>query len=328
MSRVRRNYFMIAAASLAALSLPVLAQQPKMPVVGFLGIQSASAFAERLSAFKQGLRETGYDEGRNVTVEYISAEGHTDQFPRLAADLVRRQVDAIALTGLPAALAAKAATTKIPIIFTGGFDPVAFKVVASLNRPGGNITGVTELGVSLAQKRLELMHELIPAATALALLVNPANPNAEITIAEVQAAARTRGLRLHILRANTEREIDIAFATLVQLRAGGLVIAAEPFLGSRTEQIAKLAIRHAVPTILQFRNFVADGGLMSYGGDTIEQHRRVGIYTGRILKGDKPGDLPVQQTTKVELIINLKTAKTLGIKIPQSILLRADEVIE
>ncbi|MBR1124243.1 ABC transporter substrate-binding protein [Bradyrhizobium lablabi] len=325
---MRRREFITLVGAAAAWPLVSRAQQAKIPVVAFLGIQSATAFAERLNGFKKGLSEAGYVDGRNVTVEYISAEGRTDQFPKLAADLVLRQVDAIALAGLPAVLAAKAATTRIPIIFTGGFDPVAFKVVASLNRPGGNITGITELGVVLAQKRLELMHELIPAATTFALLVNPANPNAETTIAEVQAAARMRGLQLHILRASTEQELDIVLATLVQLRAKGLVIAAEPFLGSRTEQIAKLANRYAVPTISQFRIFVANGGLMSYGGDIVDQHRRVGIYTGRILKGEKPADLPVEQATKVELIINLRTAKALGVAVPSALLARADEVIE
>jgi len=304
------------------------AQQGAMRVVGFLGTLSADTIADRLRAFRQGLSEIGYIEGRNLAIEYQSADGQNDRFPKMAADFVRRQVSAIVSFGLPAALAAKAATTTIPIVFFGGFDPVAFGVVASLNRPGGNVTGVTELGVELGRKRLELLHELVPAATAFALLVNPTNPNAEITTTTIQAAARTLGLQLHVLHASVERDIDSAFATLVQLGAGGLVIAAEPLFGSRSEQIARLAIRHTMPAIYQFRSFAAAGGLISYGGDVIDLHRQVGVYTGRILKGEKPTDLPVQQATKVEMIVNLKTAKALGVEVPTSLLLRADEVIE
>jgi putative tryptophan/tyrosine transport system substrate-binding protein len=326
---VRRREFITLLSGTAAWPLAARAQQPAMPVVGFLGTQSADQVEDQLRAFRQGLSEIGYIDGRNLAIDYRSADGQNDRLPTMAADFVRRQVSAIIPWGLPATLAAKAATATIPIVFLGGFDPVARGVIASLNRPGGNVTGVTELGIELGRKRLELLHELIPTVTPVALLVNPTNPITETTTTTIQAAARTLGLQLHVLHASTEREIDSAFATLVKLGAGGLVIGGDVlFVGGGGEQIAALAIRHRVPTISQFRDFAAAGGLISYGGDVIDQFRRVGIYTGRILKGEKPADLPVQQSTKFELFINLKTARTFGLEVPPTLLVRADEVIE
>jgi putative ABC transport system substrate-binding protein len=283
--------------------------------------------AGRLRAFLQGLSETGYVEGRNIAIEYRWAEEKNDRLPALAADLVRRQVNVIVANN-PAALPAKAATTTIPIVFTIGFDPVAAGLVASLNRPGGNVTGLTSLNLELGLKRLELMHELVPAATIIAFLLNPTSPSAETQLRDLQAAARTMGLQLHVLHASTERDFDTVFANLVQLRAGALVIGPDAFFNSRSGQLAALAVRHAVPAIFQFRAFAAAGGLMSYGGNLADLYRQSGVYTGRILKGEKPAELPVQQVTKVELILNLKTAKTLGLDLPPTLLVRADEVIE
>jgi putative ABC transport system substrate-binding protein len=304
------------------------AQQPKMPVIGWLSSGSSRQGDVSLAAFRQGLSETGYVEGRNVAIEYHWADDQYDRLPLLAGDLVRRQVTVIATVGSAAALAAKAATTTIPIVFQGGVDPVAMGLVASLNRPSGNLTGVTTFGSELGPKRLELLHELVPTVTNMALLVNPTNPDAESQSRGAHAAANTLGLQLHVLHASTERDFDTVFATLLQLQPSALAIGADPFLISRREQIGALALRHAVPAIYQFREFAAAGGLMSYGGDLSDSFRLAGIYTGRILKGEKPGDLPVQQYTKVELIINLKTAKALGLTVPLALLTRADEVIE
>ena len=308
----------------------VSAQQPAMPVVGFLSSESPALFASFLGAFTHGLKEAGFVEGQNVAIEYRWAQGQNERLPILAADLVQRQVSVIAAPGsTPAALAAQRASATIPIvIFTGG-DPVALGLVASLNRPGGNVTGATSLGRELAAKRLGLLHELMPTATIMALLVNPTNTAlTETTTSDVQAAARTLGLQLHILHAGTERDFEKAFATLVQLRASALVIAIDSFFTVRREKLAALALRHGVPAVYQYRDFAAAGGVMSYGGSLVEGYHLVGLYTGRILRGEKPADLPVQQVTKVELVINLIAANALNLTIPPSLLARADEVIE
>jgi putative ABC transport system substrate-binding protein len=327
---MRRRDFVTLLGSATAWPLAARAQQPTMPVIGFLGSESPDAWASRLHAFRQGLSETGYVEGRNVAIEYRWAQSHNDRLPALAAELVRARVSVIVTPGsTPAALAAKAATTTVPIIFYVGGDPVELGLVASLNRPGGNLTGVTTLASEVGPKRLELLHELLPTATIIGVLVNPTSPSlAERFVRDLHAAARTFGLQLHILQASTERELDRVFATAVQLRAGGLAIANDSFFSIQHEQLAVMASRHVLPTVFQFREFAAAGGLMSYGAGFAEAFHQVGVYTGRVLKGDKPADLPAQQATKAELIINLKTAKALGLTVPTALLVRADEVIE
>jgi putative tryptophan/tyrosine transport system substrate-binding protein len=324
----RRDFIKAIAGSAATWPLAARAQQPGTPVVGFLGTRASGDDPQLLTAFRRGLKEAGYVEGQNVAIEYRFAENQYDRLAALAADLVQRQVTLIAANG-PAAQAAKAATATIPIVFTAGFDPVKVGLVASLNRPGGNITGVSILDVELGPKRLELLHEVVPRATVIAVLVNPTDPaRAETTVKTLQTAAYTLGLQLHSLYASTDLDFDTAFASLVQLQAGGLVIGGEPFFNSRSEQLGALSIRHAVPTIYQFRAFAAAGGLASYGASLTDSYRQAGLYTGLILKGESPANLPVVQSTKVELIINLKTAKVLGLTVPLSLLGRADEVIE
>jgi putative ABC transport system substrate-binding protein len=325
---IKRRQFIAGLGGAAAWPLAARAQQPVMPVIGMLMANSREASLGRLAAFREGLNETGYVEMRNVAIEYRSADGQYDRLPALAADLVRRQVNVIVtLGGVPAALAAKSATTTIPVVFQSGADPVKIGLVASLAQPGGNMTGASNLDVELGPKQLEILHELIPMATSIALLVNPANPNAETASKDMQAAARILGVQLHIVHASADGDLDTVFANLVRLPAGGLVIAPDPFFGSRIERLAVLATRHAVPTIYR-PDFAAAGGLMGLAGPFEEQWRLVGTYTGRILKGDKPGSLPVQQSSRVELTINLKTAKTLDLTVPITLLGRADKVIE
>ena len=323
----RREFIKLLGGAAAAWPLPVRAQQP-MPVIGFLNSASPGAYAENLRAFRKGLEETGYVEGRNVVIEYRWGDEQSERLPALASDLVQRGVSVIVVVGSPSARVAKASTTTIPIVFYVGVDPIHFGLVASLNRPGGNLTGVTNLAVEAGPKRLELLRELVPSATVIAALVNPTRSNAETELNVLHAASRPLGLKLHVLHASSERDLEAVFANVVQLRAGGLVIAGDPFFNNRSEQLGRLALRYAVPAIYQFREFVAAGGLLSYGSDIAEMFRLTGVYTGRILKGEHAADLPVQQSAKVQLTINLKTAKVLGITVPPTLLIRADEVIE
>jgi putative tryptophan/tyrosine transport system substrate-binding protein len=328
MAMRRRDFIALLGGVAGNWPLTARAQQSAMPVIGFINAAPAQSYGPQLAAFLKGLDEKGYADSRNVTIEYRWAEGHNDRLPSMAADLVRRQVTVIAATTTPAALAAKATTTTIPIVFTTAGDPVQLHLVTSLNRPGGNVTGVTQLNVEVAPKRLELLHELVPKATVMVYLVDPAFPNAETNTKEMQAAARALGLELHVLNASTERDFDAVFAKLIQLRAGGLVVGASNLFASRSEQLAALALRHAVPTIYQTRDFAVAGGLLSYGTDFRETYRLAGNYTGRVLKGEKPADLPVVQSSKFEFVINLKTAKALGLEFHPQLLATADEVIE
>ena len=325
----RRDFITLLGGVAAAWPMAARAQQPAMPVIGYLSSASPDRDAGRLRAFRQGLSETGFIEGRNVAIEYRWADEQHDRLPALAADLVHQQVAVIAQAGhVLGVFAAKAATTTIPIVFVTGVDPVGLGLVASLSRPGVNLTGVTTLGIELEPKRLELLHELIPAARTVGALVNRMHPIAEAQSSELQAAARGLGLKLQILDASTERDFDAVFARLVELQADGLVIATDGLFISQSEHLARLAVRHAMPAIFQLRTFAAAGGLMSYGGDFAEMYRQSGVYVGRILKGEKPVDLPVQQVTRVELVLNLKTAKALGLEVPPTLLARANEVIE
>ena len=322
---MQRREFITLLGATATWPLAARAQQPEMPVIGFL----YGASAEAVPAFLQGLAETGYVEGRNVAIEYRRAEApRYDLLRALAAELVSHRVAVLFAPNNVSALAAKAATSTIPIVFTTAEDPVQQGLVASLNRPGGNITGVTLLNTELLPKRLEVLHELLPSARSIAVLLNPTAPNVEAQLREVQAAARTLGVQLHILHASSEGDFDAAFARMVQRKADGLVIVPDPLFTLRSEQLAALTLRHAVPAIFQFRKFVEAGGLISYGGSAAEVGHQGGLYTGRILKGEKPADLPVQQITKIELIISLKAAKALGITVPLTLLARADEVID
>ena len=328
----RRGFIAVVAGAMAAWPLAARAQQRQkaMPVIGVLYAGSASAdTGPFMRAFREGLREAGYVEGQNVAMEFRSADGDYERLSALAAELVARKVDLIMANSPPAALAAKRASSTIPIVFRGGADPVADGLVASLARPGGNLTGVATAATDeLTTKRFALLAELVPRARVVALLVNPNSPNAERAARDVQEAARTNGLELHVLKARSESEIDAAFAALVQVHAGALVVAADPFLSSRREQIVALASRSAVPAIYSWREFAASGGLITYGPSLAVAFHLAGVYAGKILKGARPADLPVQQPTTFELVINLKTAKALGLNVPRSLLARADEVIE
>jgi putative ABC transport system substrate-binding protein len=324
----RRDFIKIIAGSAIAWPLAARAQQPAMPMVGFLGGESPDLFARRLRAFRQGLDEAGFVESRNVAIEYRWARGEYDRLPVLAADLVRQSVTVMVATTTPALLAAKAATMTIPIVFLTGSDPVGAGLVASLNRPGGNMTGVSNLTVETGAKQMELLHELVPAATLIALLVNPANPVLADTLSrDLQTAARAMRQQILVVSASTESDVDAAFATLVEQKVGALVVGNDPFFNARPNQLVALAARHAVPAIYPYREFAAAGGLMSYGSNLADTYRLVGVYTGRILNGEKPANLPIQQT-KVEFVINLRTAKALGLTFPITLLGRGDEVIE
>jgi putative ABC transport system substrate-binding protein len=326
---LRRRDFITLLGGAAAWPLAARAQQAApAPVAGFLYSGAPETFAPRLAAFRQGLSETGFIEGRNITIEYRWARNEVDRLPELATDLVARRVAVIAAPSIGAALAAKAATAQIPIVFGTGADPIKSGLVASLNRPGGNATGVTSLIAELGPKRLQLLHELVPTARVLAIFVNPTNRNAENQTHELRTAAATLGLELHTIHISSEPDFDAGFATAGRLRAGGLLISADQLFNSWAEQLAVLAVRHAIPAIYNVREFAALGGLMSYGPSILDEYRQVGLYTGRILKGEKPADLPVQQATKVELIINLKTAKALGLTVPPTLFALANEVIE
>jgi ABC-type uncharacterized transport system substrate-binding protein len=325
---VNRRAFIALLGGVAAWPLVARAQQPSMPVIGFLHQGSPQPSAHQIDAFRLGLREAGYVEGRNVVLEFRWANGEYDQLPALAADLVRRQPSVITAALLPAARAAKAATATIPIVFVTGSDPIESGLVTSLNRPAENVTGVSLFSVVLAAKRLELLHELVPRATVFAVLVNPTNPNAASNMREIEAAAHRTGLQIAFIRISSDRDYDAVFSTISQLRAGALMVSADGFFASQREQLIALAARLAVPTIYFQREFVNAGGLISYGASSSDMYRHAGIYAGKILKGAKPTELPIEQPTKFELVINLKTAKALGIDIPPMLLARADEVIE
>jgi ABC-type uncharacterized transport system substrate-binding protein len=324
---VTRRELMALLGSVAAWPAVARAQQKVMPVIGYLNFASPGPRAAVTAAFLQGLGETGYVEGQNLAIEYRWAEGRYDRLPALAADLVGRKVDVIVAAGPFPAIAAKSETSTIPIVFGAG-DPVGLGLVASLARPGGNLTGVSMMGEELQPKRLELLSELVPDAKVIALLVNPNSPSAERLIGDMQEAARAKGVQLRILKPGIESEIDAAFISVAQLHAGGLVVSADPFYSSRRDQLVALASRHTVPAIYESREYTASGGLISYGPSLTAAYRLVGTYTGKILNGAKPADLPVQQPTIFELVVNLKTAKDLGLTVPPSILARADEVIE
>jgi putative tryptophan/tyrosine transport system substrate-binding protein len=327
--RIRRRDFLALLGGAATWTVPSHAQRSGMPVIGYLCPESPGLFASRLKAFHQGLGEIGYVEGRNVAIEYQWAEGEYKRLPALAADLVARNVDVIvAPGGAPVALAAKASTANKRIVFEMGGDPVQLGVVDSLSRPGGNITGVSSLSVEVSPKRLELMHELLPTATRLAVVANPTSPTVNSQLEHLRSAAEILGVRLQVLHASSEKEFEPVFSASAQESLGGLVFTSDPYFAFRSGQLAALALRYGVPAITQSRDFPIAGGLMSYGGDFVQSHRRAGVYTGRVLNGEKPSDLPVQLVTKVELIINLKAAKILGLEFSASLISGADEVIE
>jgi putative tryptophan/tyrosine transport system substrate-binding protein len=324
----RRELLTLLGGAAAAWPLATGAQQSAIPVIGFLHGASRDGYEPMATSFRQGLKEAGYVDGQNVAIEFRWAEGHYEQLPAMAADLLRRHVTVIAAGGTPAAFAAKAATSKIPTVILVGVDPVQLGLVGSLNQPEGNVTGLAILTVELEAKKLELMHELLPTSTAIALLVNPTNVLTDSETKDVQDAAHSLGLHLHVLNASTESQIDAAFAALIELRATALIVSADTFLNSRRDHIVTLAARYAVPAVYGVRDYVNAGGLMSYGTDLVDVYRQQGIHVGKILKGARPADLPIQQVTKVALVINLKTAKTLGLTFPTTLLGRADEVIE
>ena len=324
----RRKFIRLMGGAAVVWPLAARAQQPVLPVIGFMSNSTAKGFEDLLAAFRQGLKEASYVEGQNVTIEYYWGEGHDERLPAFAADLVRRRVNVIAATSTPAALAAQAATTTVPIVFETAGDPIKLGLVASLNRPGGNITGVTQLSSELVSKRLGLLHDLIPAATMIGFLVNPSDPRTETQTKDTLEAAQALGLEIHILNARTEAEINTAFATLPELRAGALLVGTGELFRRQAEQLAALTAGLRLSAIYQYREFVAAGGLISYGTSLAESYRLAGVYTGRVLKGEKPAEMPAMRPTKFELVINLKTAKALGLTIPPGILAIADEVIE
>jgi putative tryptophan/tyrosine transport system substrate-binding protein len=325
----RREFITLLGGAAAAWPLTARAQQPAMPVIGYLHGQSPERLPHLMHAFRQGLNETGYVEGRNVAIEFHSAEGQTSRLPALAAEIVNRQVTVIAATGgLSSVLAAKAATTTIPIVFLSGDDPVKLGIVASFNRPGGNATGIHVFLQAMEGKRLGLLRELVPTAAMMAALVNPTNAAFQLQMKDIEDAARALGVQMHTLNAINEQDIHAAFAALGKLRPGALLVGSDPFFNSRREQLATLAAHYAIPAIYEAREYAVAGGLMSYGTSLIEGYRQVGVYTGRILKGEKPADLPVVQSTKFEFVLNLKAAKTLGLEVPPALSARADEVIE
>jgi putative ABC transport system substrate-binding protein len=324
----RREFITLIGGAVAAWPPLARAQQPTMPVIGLLSSASSHDYGPMIAAFRKSLGETGYVEGRNVTIEYLWADDQYDRLPALAADLVRRQVSVIVAASTPAALAAKPATKTIPIVFAIGGDPVRTGLVDSLSRPGGNVTGAAHINVETAPKRLELLHELAPAEKVMGLLVNPTNPLAKSVVTAVQAASGSLGLELQVVHARADEDLDAAFASLPGMRVGALVIGTDPFFTSRVEELGAMSLRRAMPTIYQYREFAAAGGVMSYGGSITASYYHAGLYVGRILKGEKPADLPVQLSTKVELFLNLKSAKELGLTVPLSLLGRADEVIE
>ncbi|MFZ1953416.1 MAG: ABC transporter substrate-binding protein [Pseudolabrys sp.] len=325
----RRQFIRLIGGAVAAWPVITRAQQPATPVIGYLGTRSPAADAPFIASFHKGLNEAGFVDGKNVTIEFRSAQNDYGRLPALAAELVQRRVNVIAATSTPAALAAKAATATIPIVFETGSDPVNIGLVSSLNRPGGNVTGVAQMNITITPKRLELLHELIPAARVMALLIDPANPTiAAAQSSGVGSAAQSLGLELHVLTATSDRDFDAVFAKLSQLRVGGIVIGGGPFFLGRQKELGGLTLRHSIPAVGENRQFVLGGGLISYGSSIADAYRLVGNYVARILKGENPNDLPVQQATKVELSLNLKTAKTLGVNIPNTLIGRADEVIE
>jgi len=325
----RREFIWLFGGAAVLWPLAVYAQQRPLPVIGFLNVASPGPLRQQIAAFREGLKESGYVEGQNVAVEYRWAEGQYERLPELAADLVRQQVSVIFVGGgAPAELAVKAATTTIPIVFSTGGDPVRSGLVASLNQPSGNITGVYHFATGLEAKRLGLLHEMLPKATPIAVLINPNYADAENQLRDVQEAAARLGVQLVVVRANAESDFNAAFSTVVQQRSGALLVCASPFFNNRREQLVVLAARHAVPAIFEWRDFAVAGGLMSYGTSLADAYRQVGVYAGQILKGAKPADLPIVQATRFEFVINLSTAKALGIEVPPTLLARADEVIE